>query len=248
MPATPASCPFPRWIAHRGAGRLAPENTLAAFAEGARRGHRMVECDVQLSADGVAFLLHDATLDRTTDGHGPATVRPWAELAALDAGAWHSPAHRGERLPTLAQAARWSLSAGVRLNLEIKPPVGQGDATGRTVAQQARQLWADHREAWPLLTSFDPQALAGAQAVAPALPRGLLVDPWWPGVWDTLSALEACALVAEASLWTAGRVQQTHALGWHALAYTVNDAARAQALRRWGVDSLITDRVDRFRP
>ena len=68
----PASWPYPRWIAHRGAGKLAPENTLAAFKLGASLGYRMFECDVKLSADGVPFLLHDATLDRTTNGHGVA--------------------------------------------------------------------------------------------------------------------------------------------------------------------------------
>ncbi|HQC99297.1 MAG TPA: glycerophosphodiester phosphodiesterase family protein, partial [Aquabacterium sp.] len=64
--------PYPFWIAHRGAGRLAPENTLAAFRLGARHGYRMFECDAKLSADGVVFLLHDSTLERTTSGQGTA--------------------------------------------------------------------------------------------------------------------------------------------------------------------------------
>ncbi|MGQ9724788.1 MAG: glycerophosphodiester phosphodiesterase family protein, partial [Tepidimonas sp.] len=81
----------PRWIAHRGAGKLAPENTLAAFELGWRFGWRAFECDVKLSADAVPFLLHDATLERTTSGHGAAGAQPWSALAALDAGSWHSP-------------------------------------------------------------------------------------------------------------------------------------------------------------
>src|SRR6478736_5846185 len=88
--------PYPRWIAHRGAGKLAPENTLAAFRLGAQHGFRMFECDVKLSADGVPFLLHDTTLDRTTSGHGSAAALPWGELARLDAGAWHGRLHAGE--------------------------------------------------------------------------------------------------------------------------------------------------------
>jgi len=68
--------PYPRWIAHRGAGKLAPENTLAAFRLGAAHGYRAFECDVKLSADGVPFLLHDATLERTTSGRGPAAAPP----------------------------------------------------------------------------------------------------------------------------------------------------------------------------
>src|SRR5207237_7935489 len=90
--------PYPRWIAHRGAGKLAPENTLAAFRLGAQYGWRMFECDAKLSADGVPFLLHDATLQRTTNareafGPAPSNIggdHPWAELSKLDAGSWHS--------------------------------------------------------------------------------------------------------------------------------------------------------------
>lgn len=86
--------PYPLWIAHRGAGRLAPENTLAAFRVGAAHGYRAFECDVKLSADGIPFLLHDATLQRTTSGHGNAALLSWAELARLDAGGRIQRLHR----------------------------------------------------------------------------------------------------------------------------------------------------------
>ena len=76
--------PFPLWIAHRGAGKLAPENTLAAFRLGAAHGYRAFECDVKLSADGVPFLLHDDTLERTSNGQGIAGEQPWAVISQLD--------------------------------------------------------------------------------------------------------------------------------------------------------------------
>ncbi|PCH55639.1 MAG: glycerophosphodiester phosphodiesterase, partial [Burkholderiaceae bacterium] len=88
--------PYPRFIAHRGAGKLAPENTLAAFRHGASFGYRMFEFDVKLSADGKPILMHDATLDRTTTGKGRVDALTLGELAALDAGGWHSPAYAGE--------------------------------------------------------------------------------------------------------------------------------------------------------
>src|ERR1700741_3250095 len=96
--------PYPRWVAHRGAGKLAPENTLASFRLGAQYGYRMFECDAKLSADGVPFLMHDATLDRTTNaravfGPAPSNIggdHAWAELAKLDAGGWHSRSYAGE--------------------------------------------------------------------------------------------------------------------------------------------------------
>src|SRR5659263_487313 len=99
--------PYPRWIAHRGAGKLAPENTLTAFRLGASHGYRMFECDVKLSADGVPFLLHDDTLDRTTNGKGVAGEQPWEVLSKLDAGSWHSPEFAGEPLPRLDSIARY---------------------------------------------------------------------------------------------------------------------------------------------
>ncbi len=95
--------PYPLWIAHRGAGKLAPENTLAAFRKGAAHGYRMFECDVKLSADGVPFLMHDATLERTTSGRGTGGDRPWAELSMLDAGSWHSRRYAGEPLANLRE-------------------------------------------------------------------------------------------------------------------------------------------------
>ena len=96
-----ADWPYPFWIAHRGAGRRAPENTLAAFREGASQGFRMFECDVKLSADDVPFLLHDSELGRTTSGTGRAGDLPWSELARLDAGAWLHPRWAGEPPATL---------------------------------------------------------------------------------------------------------------------------------------------------
>ena len=97
--------PYPRWVAHRGAGKLAPENTLAAFRLGARYGYRMFECDVKLSSDEVPFLLHDATLDRTTNGCGIAGQLSWAELSRLDAGSWHSRSYAGEPIASLDAVA-----------------------------------------------------------------------------------------------------------------------------------------------
>jgi len=128
--------PYPRWVAHRGAGKLAPENTLAAFRLGASHGYRMFECDVKLSSDGVLFLLHDSTLQRTTNakaqwGAGLSAVAgdyPWSALSQLDAGSWHSRSFAGEPIPTFAAIAQYCIANGYFLNIEIKPPARHGDA------------------------------------------------------------------------------------------------------------------------
>lgn len=113
--------PYPLWLAHRGAGRLAPENTLAAFRAGAGFGFRAFECDVKLSRDGEAFLLHDDTLERTTSGRGSPAGLDWTELARLDAGGWHGPAYAAKPLPRFAQIAAFCQANACMLNVEIKP-------------------------------------------------------------------------------------------------------------------------------
>ena len=141
---TPENWPYPTWIAHRGAGKLAPENTLAAFKLGASHGYRMFECDVKLSADGVPFLLHDSTLERTTSGKGTAGDQQWETLSQLDAGSWHEihglSSFAGEPLPTFANIAQFCLKNGYFLNIEIKPTPGQEAETGRVVADDGNAI------------------------------------------------------------------------------------------------------------
>ena len=242
-----APWPYPRWIAHRGAGKLAPENTLAAFRLGAAHGFRAFECDVKLSADGVPFLLHDDALDRTTNGAGIAGQQPWQALSQLDAGGWHSRAYAGEPLPSLTAIAAYVQRNGLTLNIEIKPTPGDDEHTGRVVAAQAAQLWAGQAVP-PLLSSFRPDALAGARDTAPALPRALLLDTLWPGWHDRAMALGCVAIVTQHGLMDATVLAQARAAGWRALVYTVNETADAQRLLALGLDGLITDAVDRFAP
>ena len=239
--------PYPRWVAHRGAGKLAPENTLAAFRVGAAHGYRAFECDVKLSADGVPFLLHDATLARTSNGRGSAGQQDWHSLSQLDAGGWHSRAYAGEPLPTLAGIAAFIIANGFQLNIEIKPTPGQELLTGRVVAEQAARLWAGQTLP-PLLSSFRPDALAAARDAAPALPRALLLDSLPPGWQGQATALACSAIVSHHTLMDANLVAQLRARQWRALVYTVNEPADAQRLLALGIDGLITDAVDRFSP
>lgn len=242
-----APWPYPRWIAHRGAGLLAPENTLAAFRVGAAHGYRMAECDVKLSSDGVPFLLHDATLERTTQGHGIAGELPWQALAQLDASRWHTPDFAGEPLPTLHDIARYCLQHGHLVNLEIKPTPGAERHTGEVVAATAARLWQGAAVP-PLLTSFQIEALQGARDVAPGLPRGLLLDHGWDGWRETAQALGCVAVVGHHTVWDAARVNEARSAGLRTLSYTVNDEATARRLLALGLDGLITDRVDLFAP
>lgn len=247
MAALTTPWPYPRWVAHRGAGTLAPENTLAAFRLGAAHGYRCFECDVKLSADGVPFLMHDATLERTTSGQGTAGQQPWAALSQLDAGSWHSRTHAGEPLPTLAALAAFVRGNGYTLNIEIKPTPGVEEETGRVVAQHVQRLWAGAAVP-PLLSSFRPEALRTAMEAAPELPRALLLDTLWPG-WDKVArALDVAAVVTHHPLMDEALRTRLHGEGWRALCYTVNERPDVQRLTSLGVDGIITDAVDRFSP
>lgn len=239
--------PYPFWVAHRGAGKLAPENTLAAFRLGAAHGYRMFECDVKLSSDGVCFLMHDATLDRTTNGSGAGGDRPWGELAQLDAGGWHSRAYAGEPLCSLESLARFCLASRHFLDIEIKPTPGVEQYTGEVVGREVSRLWGDAAVP-PLFTSFRPESLAGARSTAPGIPRGLLLDTLWNGWLDVARQLQCAAIVCNYNLWNADTVAQVHGAGMRCLSYTVNDESVAQYLIGLGTDGIVTDRVDLFPP
>jgi glycerophosphoryl diester phosphodiesterase len=239
--------PYPRWIAHRGAGQLAPENTLAAFRLGASHGYRMFECDAKLSKDGVVFLMHDALLERTTNGHGLGGEKTWAQLKQLDAGAWHSSTYAGEPLPCLSDIAEFCRSNGYCLNIEIKPTPGTDALTGDLVAREAARLWAGADIA-PLMTSFKPDALAAAKKAAIDLPRGLLLHELWEGWQDVATELACRAVVFNYELLNQDVVTQVHSAGWRCLAYTVNEQKFVDQLNTYPIDGMITDRVDVFDP
>jgi glycerophosphoryl diester phosphodiesterase len=239
--------PFPRLLAHRGGGALAPENTLAGLRLAARLGYRGVEFDVKLTADGVPVLIHDESLERTTSGHGPVVAADALRVSRLDAGTWFGQAFAGERVPTLEAAAGCCRGLGLWANVEIKPCPGREAETGAAVAHAALRLWASDPNP-PLLSSFSAAALAAAKAAAPLLPRGLLVvDP--PDDWPSaLAALGCVSLHLQHDHATADLVAAVHAAGHGVLCYTVNDPDRAAALTGLGVDCIVTDRLDLFQP
>lgn len=238
--------PYPQWIAHRGAGLQAPENTIAAFKLGFESGFTMFECDAKLSADGVVFLLHDATLDRTTNTQGMAHTHTWDELVTLDAGSWHSEKFANESLPTLEQLTSFCIANACHLNIEIKPSPGFERLTGERVASEAQRLWTG-QPIPPLLTSFKPEALRGAMAVAPDLPRGLLMHELASDWQETVNALQCRALACHFSLYNTALINEIKRLGLYSLAYTVNDVETANTLLKMGVDSIITDTMDKIR-
>lgn len=237
----------PRLIAHRGGGALAPENTLAGLRMAAQHGYRGVEFDVMLSGDGTPILIHDETLERTTNGFGRVAETTDAELARLDAGSWHGAHFAGEPIPAFADAVELCLALGLWANVEIKPAHGAEAETGRKAAALAREMWAG-AELPPLLSSFSVEALEAAREAAPELPRGLLYDAV-PANWRMEFMRLGCAsLHCDARRLTSALLAETKAAGVPVVVYTVNDIEEAERLLRFGVAAVITDRIDLIPP
>jgi len=251
--------PYARVIAHRGGGTLAPENTIAAIEVGRSHGFRAVEFDAMLAADSVPVLIHDATLERTTDGSGSVAEHTAAQIGRLDAGAWFGPGFAGARVPSLSEALEHCRRHDVWANTEIKPAPGHESETGRVVALLVAQTYAalvrpggDHADRVhpevPLLSSFSHEALGAARAAAPDLPRGLLVGPI-PQDWEEqLESLGCVGLHCSHKPLTQAMARRIKQAGYWLFCYTVNEPERAREIFDWGVDAFCTDRIDLIAP
>ncbi len=231
----------PRLLAHRGASAVAPENTLAAFRAAARAGARWVEFDVRLARCGTPVVFHDDTLDRLTDGTGPLAARDVAALKRLDAGVRFGPAFAGERIPTLAEALAECGALGLGANIEIKPNPGEARRTARA-ALAALEAGPPGLRGRALFSSFETAALEVLRDEGGAWPRGLLLNRF-DGPWRKDAARLGCVSVhpRETALDGPARVDAIRAEGLAALAFAVNDPARAAELFRWGVAAIFTD-------
>jgi glycerophosphoryl diester phosphodiesterase len=248
---------FPKILAHRGGGSLAPENTLAALRCGLSYGFRAVEFDVMLSGDGVPVLMHDPCLGRSVRGAGNVSDMDAQALGRMDAGAWFGPQFRGEPVPMYEDIVHFCKENGIWMNVEIKPAPGFERQTGQVVAQWTRRLFADELAsratgsgvpALPLLSSFSFDALLAAKAAAPEIARGFLVEAIAPDWLDRLRALDAVALHTNHKNLLPERAQAVKQEGYGLFCYTVNDRARAREILSWGVDALCTDRIDLIGP
>lgn len=237
--------PYPRLIAHRGGGSLAPENTLAAVKLGQSLGYRAHEFDVKLSLDDVPILLHDETLARTTSGKGRAADLTWNELRVLDAGSWHSAEFRGEPVPSFEQVAKQLRAKETMAHVEIKPTPGFDRETGARVAAETRRLFAG-APVPPLFSSFSFEALRAAKEAAPEIPRGWLISQFTEADWGRLEALEAVSLHTNHRNASAELIRELHARGYRVMLYTINDVELAQRWMDAGADGIFTDNLREF--
>jgi glycerophosphoryl diester phosphodiesterase len=245
--------PYPRIIAHRGGGTLAPENTLAAMRCGLAHGFHAVEFDVMLTRDGVPVVLHDPVLGRTVAGSGSVADVTARVLTQRDAGVWFNAKFAGEKVPTYAQVAEFCLANRIWMNVEIKPVPGFEENTGRVVAQATQQLFGSllaleqgdpARAGLPLFSSFSFEALQAARRSAPEIPRACLLDSV-PDDWRAqLTALGAIAMDTNHLHLAPQQARAVKDAGFGLFCYTVNQPERVRELFGWGVDAVCTDRID----
>ncbi|MFD6137593.1 glycerophosphodiester phosphodiesterase [Isoptericola sp. NPDC060257] len=236
----PVRVQVPAVVAHRGASADAPQNTLAAIDLAGEVGAAMVEIDVHLSADGVPVVIHDGTVDATTDGTGEVRSRTRDELQVLDAGSWFGPEFAGQRIPTLAEVLDVvARHPGLGVLCEYK-----GRWSADDVAVTMRVLDDPGLDGRLIVQGFDPETVAALRDVAPQVPRSLLVEHPREGLPALLAALGAAAVSPGVAL-VAGDpdlVPTAHAAGLRVFGWTANDEPAWRTLVDAGVDGIITDR------
>lgn len=215
-------------IAHRGASGSWPENTLLAFREALKAGAGWLELDVHLSADSELVVIHDSTVQRTTDGYGKVEELTLAELRRFDAG-------MGEKIPLLEEVL--TLVAGkAALNIELK-----GAGTGEAVAELLRRRVAKNRPMEFLASSLNEKELIRLASILPQIPLALVAEAADRQTWQLAEKLDVWSLHLEKSSIDQHLVAEAKARKRKLLAYTVNDRQEVQRLREWGVDGVFTD-------
>lgn len=235
--------PLPKIIAHRGASAYAPENTLAALRLAAEMGASWIEFDAMLTKDDEVIIMHDETLDRTTNGKGEVAQMPYQEIAKLDAGSWFSKQFADEHVPTLYEWLDYLQQHRLQMNLEIKPTLNRDAVTTEKIIKILQQEWSLDKSI-PLLSSASESALSVAQTIAPNLPLGWIVDEWHPEWHQKLKQWGCVSMHINHEALDQQKVELVKSAGYYLLAYTVNDRERAQQLFNWGVDSVFTDYPD----
>ena len=224
---------------HRGGKDGAPENTMPAFELALGSEAQVIETDLQLSADGVPVIMHDFTLDRTTDGTGPVWNSTWAQISALDAGSWYDPAFAGTRVPSLGELLDLVLPTDKRVILELK-----GTWTQAQVEPVVGEIRTRGLTARVSLASFDIVSLAAAQRAGSEIQRMVITHDV---VGDPAILAATCGAVAIVTskkflLAEPAAVERIHDAGLGVLIYTLNSETSWSEAIALGVDGIITDK------
>ncbi len=229
-------------IAHRGASGHAPENTLAAYRLAIELGSHFIEADLQASSDGHIVAIHDAVLQRTTNGRGSVAESTLAELRAIDAGRWFDRDFAGQRLPTLEEVLGLTREAEIGFYFQVRCPFSE--EFGRSLIHAVRKVDAITRV---VVVSSDPAALIGLRELDDAAITGILIEAPHSDAVERAARCGARQLCLREDLVTADLMNRAHGAGLLAVAWTVNPPGRMRALLSTAVDCIATDFPDRLR-
>jgi len=231
-----------RVIAHRGFSGQAPENTLVAIRQAIEVGADMVEIDVTVTADGHVILLHDETLDRTTNGQGLPTTMTLDEIRELDAGSWFAPEYAGERIPTLTEVLD-TVKDRILINVEIK-----SEAVEHGVVPKVAALIVEHgMRDQVVVSSFSPEALRLMKITDPAVITATLFNKELHTDLDPLEIIQEVGsreFNISGKRLTVAMVERCHKHGFPVAVYTVNEPNELLLLMEMGVDAIFTDHPD----
>jgi glycerophosphoryl diester phosphodiesterase len=233
-------------FAHRGASYEAPANTLAAFLLAAELGADGIELDVQLSKDGQIVVIHDFTVDATTDGHGPVSEKTLEELQALDAGSWFDPTLARQRVPTLQEVFD-AVGDRLLLNIELKTRSLRDDGLAAAVVRAVEE---NDLQDGVVISSFNPLAVWRTRLLNDQMPVGLLYAPDSPLYlrWPWLRYLVPLDAVhphfSQVDDRYLGWARQK---GYRVHTWTVDDPGDMERLAQGGTDVIITNRPDLLR-
>ncbi|NPV09665.1 MAG: glycerophosphodiester phosphodiesterase [Anaerolineae bacterium] len=230
-------------VGHRGAAGHAPENTVASFEKAGALGAHAFECDLQITADGQVVVIHDAMVDRVTNGRGRVDQYTLADLRRLDAGSWFDQEYAGQKIPTLSEAVAASQRIGLDLVLEIKgEPEPSPVLVERTVSAVLESGWADHTA----IISFHHPCLLWVREITDLIATGILYGHGTPDPVAEARRFQANSIRPHQARVSAQLAEEAHAAGLCLHAWTVNDGSRAVELAQMGVDSIGTDYPDRI--
>ena len=228
-------------IAHRGASGYAPENTFAAFRRAIALGAGFIETDLQLSRDARLVAIHDATVNRTTNGQGAVHDMTLAELRRLDAGSWFGSEFAGERIPTIEEILEFANKHDVVFYLEMKPSGSWGGEHALISAlRESREI------ARTVVISFDAAILAAVRKIEPTLMTGLLFDGHIPNPLDKAIEIGARQLAVRGDLVTPRLLKEARGHDLQVVCWTVNHPGHMRLLVQAGVDGIISDYPDRL--
>ena len=234
---------YPLIYAHRGASGHAPENTMAAFRLAVEEDAEGIELDVQLSADRQVVVIHDETLDRTTDGLGPVNSRTWEELRRLDA-SFGQEAYRGEGIPLLAQVLELLAPTQLELNIELKNGIVPYEGMEELVVRMVRQYGMEKRI---VLSSFNHYSIARLAGMAPDMEMAVLYAEGLYRPWEYAAFVGARSLHPHYLAVTPEIVMNARMAGVKVRPWTVNSEEDYRRMAAAGVDAVITNYPGRFK-